>query len=104
MRPPANGDSATVGRELHCIGQQIERDLLERSAIGFQFNTGRKVGTKRQALFIGPPQDNSKFGHDLIEFNGLRMEVDAAGLDLDMSRMSLMIESRCWPLPAISLT
>ena len=57
-RPPAHGHRAAVGREFHRVGKKVERNLLEGAAIGLELHACRNVGTKRQTLFIGAPEDD----------------------------------------------
>ena len=41
---PAHGDPPAVRGELHRIGQEIERDLLERAAVGASVRSRRDLG------------------------------------------------------------
>src|SRR5581483_2023972 len=50
--PAANSDATALGRELHRIGEEIERDLFERATISAQMQIGRDLGVDDEPLLL----------------------------------------------------
>ena len=68
---PAHRDLAAVRREFHRIGQEIERDLLERAAIGGEADAGRDLRADDQVLFVRAPPDHAHaIRQDAVELDG----------------------------------
>ena len=79
----AHGDAAARRRKLHRIGEQIERDLLERAAVGAQLQFGRYASRQLQLLVLRARSNNAHgFVEQRIEAEILKIEPDAAGFDL----------------------
>ena len=75
--------SPSVGRELHRVGEQVERDLLDRAPVGLEADAGRDAGGDLEALVLGARGDDAHgVGEDRVELDVFEVELDAAGLDL----------------------
>src|SRR5208282_718705 len=82
-KPPTHGHRAAVGRELHGIRQEIERDLLHRAAVGLEPYAGSNVRIQDQMFFVGAPQNYTQtVGQNVVKLHRFWRQADAAGLDL----------------------
>ena len=57
--PSAHRDLAAGRGELDGVGQKIERDLLERAAVGAQVQLGRYPGAELELLVAGAGGDDT---------------------------------------------
>jgi serine/threonine protein kinase HipA of HipAB toxin-antitoxin module len=79
----AHGDLAAGRRELDRVRQEIERDLLERAAVGAQLQIGSDAGAERDVLLLRARRDDAHgFGEQGVERQVLEVEPHAAGFDL----------------------
>ena len=82
-RPGANGDAAPFGGELHCIGEEIQHDLLQEPVIGHDADAPDNSSGQRKPLVIRARRNHA---HCVVEeglqLDLLRIEAYAPGLDL----------------------
>ena len=86
MPPRTRPRTVTVppsGVNFTALDKKIERDLLERAAVGVQVDAGRELRLNGQALLVGAaPDDAQAVGERAVELDVLGLEMNAAGLDL----------------------
>ena len=79
----AHRDAAVLRRELHGVGQQIERDLLERAPVGLEADAGRDPGGDLELLLLRARGDHAhRVGELAVELDVFQVELEPAGLDL----------------------
>ncbi len=80
---PRNRDAAAFRREFHRVGEKVERDLLDRAAVGLEEQRRDDLGGELEPLVLGAGGDDAhRFGQDAVELDILEVELHAAGLDL----------------------
>jgi hypothetical protein len=101
LKSGGNTDRAIRWREFRGIGQKIEQHLFERPFVGEQARHDTRqtrhdmqILLVRLALMILETANTTSFYGDVFF-----AEADLPAPTLDRSRMSLMISSRCEPLP-----
>ena len=86
MPPRARPCTVTAppsGREFHRVGQQIERDLLERPAVGAKRGCRARRRKQSRCFSDGAAPDHAQaVGENPVEFDSLGRQPDAAGFDL----------------------
>ena len=55
----AHRDAPAFGREFHCIGQQVENDLLEPAAVGVDDDVLGDLGREHQLLVLRARSNNA---------------------------------------------